>query len=131
LQSDILFKNGYPALEDTELPKHVRTVALWHLEARELEKAEKMTKFLRNYPKCQKVIFVWSGVLMEPYGDVKFYRIQDNESVVYSTKRWGAIKAHINSSWNKKSFLRNCKITKSQLPIIEAVECMFVKEHEP
>ncbi|KAJ4130878.1 hypothetical protein NW768_006417 [Fusarium equiseti] len=125
--SDIIFSNEAITLEERELTDHVRNVAVWHNFCRDIHKAEELQGFLRDFPKCQKIIFVWSGVLMEPYGDIKFYPIQDDEPIEGRDKNWKSLKTRINRAWRKDSFLKKCKLSEDQLPIIEAAECKFVE----
>ena len=69
---------------------------------------------------------------MNPYGDVKFYPIHDDEpiesSLFRSDENWGGLKTLINRAWREKNFLKRCRLTENQLPIIEAAECTFVKK---
>lgn len=126
--SDILFDEGL-TLAELKLPYYVRNVAKGHDDARELQEAENLQSFLGQYPQCQKIIFVWSGGMAELDGDVKFYPMHDGEPLGGSDKNWKNLKARINRAWRKASFLKKCKLTEDQLPIIEAVECTLVEKN--
>jgi hypothetical protein len=131
--SDILFDKESLILEDPGLTDNVRNVALWHHDARQLEQVVNFQKLLKTYPKCQKIIFVWGSAQMDPYGDVKFYPIHEDEPIesyppFNSNENWGGVKTLINRAWHEKNFLKRCKLTENQLPIIEAAECTFVEK---
>ncbi|KAJ4003334.1 hypothetical protein NW752_011788 [Fusarium irregulare] len=135
--SDILLHHHYdedldPKQLDSKFRGRVRNVALRHYEAFELEDAKLLKRFLRKYPRCKKIIFVWSATRMTPVGDIKLYPIPDNELLDDGEgncdKNWGELKALFKETWREELPLTKWKITANQLPIIEAAECIYVEK---
>ncbi|RFN54805.1 hypothetical protein FIE12Z_889 [Fusarium flagelliforme] len=114
---------------DPALTDQVRNVALSY-GALNLEAIKRITTVLEKYPSCQRIIFVWSGREMKPYGDIRFYPISDDELLRGTKRNWGEIKTRTNRTWRKERPLSKTKFTEDQLPVIEAAECIFVEKEK-
>ncbi|KAF4458152.1 hypothetical protein FALBO_15067 [Fusarium albosuccineum] len=134
LSSDILYLDKICFLTNNELlptvREEVRNVALdWDECCYFDDYSGLLRDILGAFPRCRKIIFVErTGELL--LGGIAFFAMQDEEECTWSDEdwKWGDVKEGMSLEWRSKKLLKELGITEKQLPSIEAVEAIPVRQ---
>ncbi|CAJ0546135.1 Ff.00g096080.m01.CDS01 [Fusarium sp. VM40] len=104
--SDILYMFSNIGRDYTVAIHNTRNVALVWPDVRVLRNLPRMKEFIREYPKCRRIILISTAGHMDEWSDMEFYPLEEGDYIDYAPEDWASLKYASERFWREESARR-------------------------